>query len=69
VKSGANVPAASGVAFIVVSLSLFVLRDDIRRPNAGLIGIPAEFSERPALTQEIPTLVELDLDCLEPLMV
>jgi len=48
---------------------LFVLFDDFRRPDPRLIGVFAEFPQRPALAQQIPALIELDLDRFQPPLV
>jgi hypothetical protein len=41
---------------------LFVLLDDRSRPDGGPIRILTELAERATLPQEIPTLIEFDLN-------
>lgn len=48
---------------------LLVLLHDVRRPDSSLIRVFAELPERAALTQEIPALVQFDLNLLQPPMV
>jgi hypothetical protein len=45
---------------------LLVVLDDLRIANLGRAWVPACLAERPPLAQEIPALVEPDLDRLEP---
>src|ERR1039457_3190576 len=44
---------------------LLVLFDDGCRPHFGVIRILAEFAERTTLAQKIPTVIQLDLECLD----
>jgi hypothetical protein len=45
---------------------LLVALDDLRIANLGRAWVPACLAERPPLAEEIPALVEPDLDRLEP---
>lgn len=47
---------------------LLVVLDDVGRTDAGLLWILAEFPEGSALAQEVPALIQLDLDGFEPLV-
>src|SRR5580704_12359006 len=42
-------------------LALVVL-DDLRGAHLGLVGIAAVLGERPALAQQVPAAIELDVD-------
>jgi hypothetical protein len=46
---------------------LLVLLDDLRRANLRLLRVLPCFAQGPALTQQIPTLIQLHLDLPEPL--
>src|SRR5262245_2752994 len=50
----------------VVPVLLLVVLDDIGRPDLRLIGIAAELAQRPSLPQQIPALIELHAQRLEP---
>src|SRR5471030_744265 len=45
--------------------SALVVLDHLRRPRLGLVGIAAELAQRAALAQQVPRLVELDVDLVE----
>src|SRR5262249_46374305 len=45
---------------------LLVVLDDVGRPHLRLVRILAELAQRPPLPQQIPALIELDADRLEP---
>src|SRR2546426_10469237 len=51
------------------SFSLFVALHRLGRPDARLRRIAAKLPQRPALAQEIPAQIELDLDLLQALAV
>src|SRR5437870_1494111 len=46
---------------------LLVALDDVRRPDFRAIGVLAELAQRASLPQEIPALVELDLELTQAL--
>src|SRR5712691_1916765 len=48
---------------------LLVPLDDRRRTHLGLIRILAELTPRVPLPQQIPTLIELDFDGLQPYLI
>src|SRR6266852_2911896 len=48
---------------------LLVPLDDGRRTHLGLIRILAELAPRVPLPQQIPTLIELDLDGFQPYLI
>jgi hypothetical protein len=43
-------------------LSTYVLLDDLGRANVSLARLVSRFAKRPALAQQVPALVQLDLD-------
>jgi hypothetical protein len=49
-------------------MSVQVSLDLVCRPHARLIGILARFAERTALAQEVPALIELNLQGAQPSM-
>ena len=51
------------------SASLLVVLDDSGRPDARLRGVVTELPERPTLAQQIPALIELDLELIQSLTV
>src|SRR3979411_173070 len=58
--------AANGAA---IHQLLLVPLDDGGRTHLGLIGILAELAPRVSLPQQIPTLIELDLDGFQPYLI
>jgi len=50
-------------------LLLFVVFHDLGRPHARLGGIVTKLPERSTLAQQIPALIELDLDLIQALTV
>ena len=46
---------------------LLVILDDLRRANFRFIGVKPEIAKGASLAQEVPALIQFDLDFLEPL--
>jgi hypothetical protein len=61
---GGGLPDQEGLALL-----LFVALDDLRVPDLRAIGVLSELAPRPPLPQEIPALVELDLERLMALVI
>src|SRR5262245_36489233 len=65
--------ASIRVLSIVASLGswrlLLVALDDVLRADVGLVGILAELAQRPTLAQQVPALVELDLDRVQSVLI
>ena len=49
--------------------SLFVLLDHVGRPGVRLVRILAELAQRAPLAEQIPALIELDLQLVQPYLV
>src|SRR4051794_19922564 len=49
--------------------SLLVVLDGLRRPDAGRVVVVARLAQGAPLPEQVPALVERDLECLQPLTV
>jgi len=48
---------------------LLVFLDDLRRPDLRLVGVFAELALGPALSKQVPALIQLDLHLREPALI
>jgi hypothetical protein len=48
---------------------LLIILDDIRRANFRVVRIKPDVAKGPSLAQEVPTLIQFDLDLREPLTI
>jgi hypothetical protein len=48
---------------------LLIILDDCRRPNLCFVRVNPDVAKGTALAQEVPALIQLDLDLLDPLTI
>src|SRR5262245_10439016 len=66
--SPSSVPASLTPGILADQRLLLVTLDDLGVAHVGRFGVLARFAERSPLSEQVPALVEADLDRLEPIV-